>query len=198
MHRDTRETLIMRLRDQRDEASWQEFDNLYRGYIAAVLRNAGVPPDTIDDLLQDVLLKAWKHLPEFDYDRSRGRFRYWLNTVTTNTVRSHFRKENRKQTAVTADGGKSLQAFLAEPAPPEVEEMAEREWRIHVAQLAWKRVEPQLSEKVLQTFEALMQGKDADAVAAEIGVERNTVYVYKKRVEQRLAREVSILTELMA
>jgi RNA polymerase sigma factor (sigma-70 family) len=194
---ETRETLIMRLRDQRDEDSWKEFDGLYRGYIAAVVRNAGVPSCAIDDVIQDVLLKAWKNLPNFDYDRSRGRFRYWLNTITLNTVRTRFAKEKRLQQALTGDQRAQLERFIGQDSQSEVEKLAEREWKIHVAKLAWTRVVPQLSDKVRMVFEALIDGKDPDQIALEVKIERNTVYVYKRRVEQRLAREVTILSRLM-
>jgi DNA-directed RNA polymerase specialized sigma24 family protein len=43
-------------------------------------------PHNREDLLQDIMLKAWKALPNFPYDERRGRFRGWLATVTKNTA----------------------------------------------------------------------------------------------------------------
>ena len=197
MEEPTRETLILRLRDQQDEASWREFDRLYRRYIAAVLRHAGVPESLLDDLIQDILLKMWKALPKFEYDSERGRFRAWLNTVTLNTMRSHFKKERRLRDSLDTDQQASLELFMAAETPPEVERVAEEEWRKHIGRLAWENVMPELSDKVREVYQGILQGREAEAIAEDLGIERNTVYVYRKRAEQRLAREVSALRDLL-
>ncbi len=197
MNHATRETLIRRLRVQHDEASWQEFDRLYRRYIAAVVRNTGIPESQLDDLVQEILLKTWKALPKFDYDSSRGRFRSWLNTITINTVRTFVRKERRLRDELNADQQASLELFMAVESSPEVEQIAEREWMNHIGQLAWEQVMPGLSEKVRQVYQGIIDGEEPDQIAKRLGIERNTVYVYKKRAELQLARQVASLCELM-
>ena len=187
----------MKLRDQHDDKAWQEFESLYRGYIAAVLRNAGVPDHSNEDLIQDVLLKTWKSLPDFQYDKSRGRFRYWLNTVTVNTVRSWFRKEKRLREALDPEEQVLLDRFVGQASQSELEEISERQWKIHVAKLAWERVSPQLSNKVKTVYQAITDGEPTDSIAHRMEIQRNTVNVYKMRVEQRWAREVAMLSQLM-
>jgi hypothetical protein len=45
----------------------------------------------------------------------------------------------------------------------------------------------------LTVFKALSQGQKGDAVAAEFGLSRNSVYVYKKRVLAALPQEIAYL-----
>ena len=54
--------------------------------------------------------------------------------------------------------------------------------------MAWERVAPELSESVRAVFVRLLNGEDPAAVAKACGIERNTVYVYRKRVEHKLHR----------
>lgn len=180
----TRETLLHRLRDQDDEAAWEEFASIYRPYAWTVIKNLGVEPSTIDDVLQDLLLTAWKQLPTFEYDASRGRFRSWLCTIIRRKVYALREKDKRE-------------AGEPDPDPPaiapEVEAIIEREWEKHVADLAWSRIEDRFEPQVLAAFQALAEGRKGEEIAEELGLSANSVYVYKKRVLAALHKEIAWL-----
>jgi DNA-directed RNA polymerase specialized sigma24 family protein len=73
---------------------------------------------------------------------------------------------------------------------PEVGELAEQEWRRYVAALAWERIETCFSPKVRAAFEQVSRGDSARDVSLRLGVTESSVYVYKKRVQDRLRREI--------
>ncbi len=52
-----------------------------------------------DDLVQEVFLKAWRHLASF---RSEANFRTWITRIATNEVLQLFRRESRRQVCAAA------------------------------------------------------------------------------------------------
>jgi RNA polymerase sigma-70 factor (ECF subfamily) len=186
----TRVTLLQRLRNQHDDGAWEEFAETYRSYIYAVARAMDAKHADCEDIVQTVLVKLWKFLPKFDYDRQRGTFRAWLATVTRNAVRTHYGKVEKRPDAMDPAMLDAMREDMDDDEMAEFDAIAEREWKQFIGRRAWSLVEPQLSDAVRQAFLKLSAGEDSQEVAAELGIERNTAYVYRKRVEHRLFREI--------
>ncbi|MCM8528805.1 MAG: sigma-70 family RNA polymerase sigma factor [Lentisphaeraceae bacterium] len=186
MGQKTRQTLIQRIKNQYDEKSWMEFIEVYRPYIAAIIRNMGVPEDEIDDHVQSVLVICWQKLPSFDYDPFKGRFRYWLSRISSYTVNNHIRKIARRNEL-------SEKMEIPHSIPAEVEKMADQEWKSFISKLAWENISSELSEKVKESFEMIMQGKKPVDIGTALEVEENTIHVYKRRVEKKLFKEIQKL-----
>ncbi len=174
----TRQTLILKVKNQYDEASWKDFTDYYGAYIYAIFQKLGVNPSDIADLQQTALLSLWKSLPNFDYDPEKGRFRSWLSQIVRRNAYAYFKTKSDKE-------------YIDEPTvDSEIEKIAEREWKLHIAKLAWSNVKNEFSESVQHIFTALTQGEAPDRIAEQTGVSRGTVYVYKERVQNALRREV--------
>jgi len=60
-----------------------------RRRIASMVRNTA----DVDDLLQEVLLKVWRHLSTF---RSQSSFRTWMTRVAINEALQSYRREQRR------------------------------------------------------------------------------------------------------
>ena len=191
----TRVTLIQRLRIQQDARSWQEFVTHYQGYIHRLARRMGVNHHDAEETVQDVCLKAWQALPTFTYDPGKGRFRGWLWQVTANQVRMRWRSQ-RRDVPVTQDEAESMNE-IPDPTSPAAAKWAETEWRAHVAAVAWRNVSPEFEERTRQVFEQLSKGATAEAVATDLGLAPSSVYVYKKRIQDRLREEIKRLNEVL-
>lgn len=63
---------------------WQEYKNQLRGYIAKRVRD----PDAVDDILQEVYLKAHTSLHTL---KSQDRIASWLFRMTANAIVDHYR-----------------------------------------------------------------------------------------------------------
>jgi len=182
----TRQSLLMRLRDSHDEASWEEFVSTYRNYILSIINNLNVCHHDSEDLLQSILLKLWNKLPEFDYDPGKGQFRFWLGRVTKNDVFKHFEKNKRHQKnsqEVEGDSG-----FNTED--PEINKMIEREWQNYIAEKAWGNVSENFGQKILDVFHCFADGMTGPQVAEKMEMTENTAYVYKLRVQKALHKEM--------
>ena len=88
----TRASLLVRLRDPRDEAAWTEFVDLYAPLIYGYLRRQGLQDADAVDVSQEVISAVAGAVSRLEYDPKRGSFRTWLFTVVRRKL-SNWRKE---------------------------------------------------------------------------------------------------------
>src|SRR6476659_5999706 len=82
----TRASLVLRLRDPRDEAAWREFVDLYGPLVYGFLRKQGLQDADAADLGQEVLGAVAGAVGRLEYDPQRGSFRNWLFTVVRRSL----------------------------------------------------------------------------------------------------------------
>ena len=184
----TRATLIDRLRNQYDESSWDDFICTYRPFIFALIGKLGVELQERDDLAQRILLALWQKLPEFEYNPEISRFRTWLSKVVRNQVYAYFSKSKYEQQKRYYFGGEQDAA-----ESNKVYEIMEKEWKVFISNLAWENIKNDFSDNIQQTFLMLSKGKSPQQVSDLLGIEVSTIYVQKKRVLDRLYREINRL-----
>jgi RNA polymerase sigma factor (sigma-70 family) len=189
----TRATLLHRVRDPRDEASWTEFVRYYERFVYAIARRMNLNHHDAEEVVQTVILKLWKKIPEFEYDASKGRFRGWLCTVAGNEVKRLLRRRSAELHRLENRERDLEESYLNGIQVSELEAAAEKEWIVYIATLAWERVQPHFESHVLAAFERLSKGENAEAVARDLGIAPSSVYVYKKRVGDRLREEIRLL-----
>ena len=190
----TRATLIQRVQNQHDEASWEEFVHVYRRYIYAIIRSMNISEADTEDILQQVLINLWKSLPKMDYEKI-NRFRSWLSTVTKNCVTDFIRKRSRDATRLEKAGKDDTLTYLKTIRLPEIDAIAEREWEIHLTNLALENIEPLFSGKAIDAFRLTLEGKSVEEIAQKLDLKENSVYRLKNRVKERLIEEIVQLRE---
>jgi RNA polymerase sigma-70 factor (ECF subfamily) len=188
----TRHTLIQRVQDNTDEQSWGEFMAAYQPYILSVIYNMNISTDDAEDIAQQVLLKVWKKIADLDNDPNK-RFRSWLSTVTANCVKDFMRKRKLDAARLEKAAQDSTLAYLNSIRLPEIEEIAERRWGIHIFNMALERVEGLFSGKAIQVFLLSLEGVPVEEIASRMGLKENSVYRLKNRVKERLAQEIKLL-----
>ncbi len=188
----TRQTLLERLKKLKDNHSWGDFVLYYKGYIFAVIHGMGLNNLDAEDLSQKVLLKLWKNLPEYEYRPGNCKFRTWLCTVIRSEVYSWYRSQQSQK--------KKLENFQInltdeEGCLPEIEKIAQQEWKEHIGKLAWDNVKKAFSQNVIDAFLMYSEGKSTKEIAEVLQMEENTVNVYKKRVREKLCKEINLLDD---
>lgn len=186
----TRKTLIENVRQLKDDNSWEDFVHYYRAYIFAVIQGMGLSNQEAEDLSQKVLLKLWKKLPDFEYRPNKCKFRTWLCTVIRSVVISEIRSQTSR--------GKGYQRFKDDSEDkgfslPEIEQLANQEWKAHIGKLAWENIKGSFTDKVIEAFLLFSEGLSTVEIAEKLNVEPNTVNVYKKRVREKLLKEINLL-----
>ncbi|MDF7826781.1 RNA polymerase sigma factor [Pontiellaceae bacterium B12227] len=193
----TRQTLLMRAKNQDDHAAWEEFAAYYRDFIDMVLHQMNLYSVDMDDLAQEILLKIWKSLPNHIYDKDRARFRTWLSRLIRNQVLDHIRTTQRRTRKHVAAAGDETIDSMPMITEPDVEKIIQKEWEVHIVQLALKNISSLFSERAIEAFSLSIDGKSTVEIAEQLGVKPNSVTKLKNRVKERLMKEIKHLrTEL--
>lgn len=186
----TRKTLLERVKKLRDDNSWEDFVLYYKGYIFAVIQGMGMNNQDAEDLCQKVLLKLWKNLPDYEYRPGSCKFRTWLCTVIRSEVYSWLRsRQSQDRRIENYKNDLDDDSFSV----PEIEKIAENEWKDHIGKMAWENIKDSFSQNVIEAFLMFTDGKTTKEIAEHLGVEENTVNVYKKRVRDKLCKEINLL-----
>lgn len=192
----TRITLIQRVTDQYDEASWEDFSNIYYGYVYAIIRRMNMSAEDAEDLVQQVLLTVWKKIPETDVTQIR-RFRSWLAKITRDLVINFIRKRSRDANRIKkVEADETL--YHVESIPlPDIDEIAEKEWKLHLTHLALKKIEPLFSGRAIQVFRLNLDGMGIGEIAEKLNLEENSVYRLRNRVKKKLMNEIILLRDML-
>src|SRR5262249_15167309 len=179
---DPRSSLLRRVRDAKDSASWREFVALYEPLLLSYVRSRGLNDHDARDVVQEILAGLVKAMPNFELDRGRGRFRTWLWQVTHNALADAARKKQRRQ---AAEDGWRQRSSADEP---------DRQWltsyRQRVLEFALEQVRGRTQPATWACFERhVLQGHASKEVAKALGVSANVVYVNASRVLGRVREQ---------
>ncbi|HUY32179.1 MAG TPA: sigma-70 family RNA polymerase sigma factor [Pirellulales bacterium] len=175
-------SLIERLRDGGAADAWARFVRLYTPILLRWARRWGMQSADATDLAQDVLLLLVQKLPEFKYDPRRS-FRAWLFTLARNRWRDACRRRGAEPAA------EGLVDDVA--APDELGALDEAEFLRQLSRRALRLMRAEFQPRTWQAaWEHVVVGRPAAEVAAEMGLQVNTVYVSKARVLRRLREEL--------
>lgn len=189
----TRLTLIQKISKEQDEKLWEEFVHYYKRYLYVVIRNMNMAHHDTEEIVQTVMLKVWDKLRDFQYQPSKGKFRYWLCTIARNCVIDFVRKQQSQTRRTEGLKEKEQSNDLSNIEMPEVEEIAEREWQNYIANMALENIRPLFNEKTVSCFILFTQGKSISEISSETGLSENSVYIYKAKVQDKLLKEVKRL-----
>ena len=187
----TRQTLIERIRNQQDDLAWEEFATAYESFIYAIIRRMGVSAEDCKDIHQDVLLRIWNKLSEYRQNPNT-RFRAWLSTVTSNSVR-HFIRTAMNKSKTLEKLAQSLQNTNNDFC--KIDTIVEEEWEKFLADKAMKNIRQAFSGRGIEVFQMSLQGKSIKDIATELKLEEGSVYQLRARVKKSLIKEISRLRQ---
>jgi len=195
----TRSSLLRRVKDAQDHQSWQEFYGIYSQLILRFAIKAGLNEGEAQEVVQDTLVSAAKHLPEFRYDPKVCSFKTWLLNMSNWRVQDYFRKRQTMPPQVvrprdaSADDTRRTSTVerVPDPAGDQLQELWEKEYRGTLLDAAVARVKPRVDAKQWQIFDlcALKEWSVRDVVKA-LGVSASRVYLAKHRVASAIAKEI--------
>jgi RNA polymerase sigma-70 factor (ECF subfamily) len=181
----TSDSLLQRLRQPAPGPAWGRFVELYTPLLLYWTRRAGLEPTDAEDVVQDVFAVLVRELPAFQHDPSKS-FRGWLRTIVVHKVRD---RQRRAHPAATLDGD-------GPPVPDPLEALWDAEYRQFLVRQALAIMQAGFEATTWQAFyETAVHDRPAAAVAAELGVTPNAVYLARARVAQRLRTELAGLLE---
>ena len=78
---------------------------------------------------------------------------------------------------------------------PELDKIADHEWRVHLTNLALKNIESLFSDNAIEVFKLSITGLSTDDVAEQTGLSISTVNTLKSRVKTRFNTELEHLKD---
>lgn len=192
----TRSSLLFRLKEWKDSASWDEFFQAYNKSIHKIAIGRGLTRIEAEEVVQETMVAVARQMPEFSYDRAIGSFKSWLFTITRRSIGKHLKKRltgdappaNPGQTDVTEE----LESYI-DPAPG-LEQQWDEEWRLNLIHLAMDRVRRRIKPKQYQMFDLYVtQHLPMEQVTKMLNVNTAQVYMAKLRVSAMVRHEVTIL-----
>jgi RNA polymerase sigma-70 factor (ECF subfamily) len=207
----TRASLLDRLKEPGDHASWAEFDRTYRGLLMGVARRAGLNEHEADEAVQETLIAVAKKMPEFRYVPGKDSFKGWLlQIVRWRIVDQVRRRRGEKQVPIDEPANVAERLALTENleldsamAPANAADprqgfdaLWEEEWDRHVlAQaLACAKRQAKPEQYAIYRFHVIEERPVAEACRT-LGVSAASVYLAKYRVGALIRKEISRLRE---
>jgi RNA polymerase sigma-70 factor (ECF subfamily) len=190
----TRASLLVRLRDPRDEAAWREFIALYGPLVYNYARKQGLQDADAADLSQEVLRTVSTCVGRLEYDPSRGSFRNWLFTVVRRKLSTW---RSARGNRLRGSGDPAAQQLLEQyPAPAPEEAEWEAEWEDQVFSWACAQIRKEVTDSTWQAFwRTALEGQPTKRVAAELGLTPTAVYLARHRILTRLKALVRSVRE---
>lgn len=194
----TRHSLLNRLKDWGDDASWREFFETYWELIYNVARKAGLTESEAQEVVQETIIGVAKKIGDFETDARRGSFKAWLLQQTRWRIGDQFRKRspwekapNESLARPSDETGTATEHRIPDPASLELDHAWDGEWERHVMRRALEKVKAQVSVKQFQMFDLnVLQGLSVTAAARTLGVNIASIYMAKMRVGRLLKAEV--------
>ncbi len=210
----TRASLLDRLRDCQDQASWQEFFDTYWRLIYTVATKAGLSDAEAQDVVQETVISVAKNVGEFRYDPKVCSFKTWMLRMTRWRIMDRIRRREREAACLGhrvhlghAEGSAGVPPphddatdrtatleRLPDPAGVNLEKIWDEEWRETTLAAAMESIRQRISPEQFQMFHLYaVKQLPVTQVARMVGVSIPSVYLAKHRVAAQLKREVQRL-----
>lgn len=189
----TQHTLLQRARNPNDEEAWREFVEFYDEFIRMILVQMNYQPSDFDDAIQDVLLKIWKSLPDFEFNPDRARFRTWLGRLIRNKVIDRIRSQKVYDQHLNQLKGEMSQDERQLLSESDLDQLIEAQWQRHLTKRAFENIEGLFSKTALKVFEMSLFGQSAKEISEVLDIAQDSVRVLKNRVQKRFVEEIQHL-----
>jgi len=161
---------------------------LYTPLLHVWLGSAGLQPADRDDLTQRALEVLVRQLPTFQHTGRTGAFRAWLRGITTNLLREFWRTR-------PTPASESVLEQLADPGG-RLSVIWDEQHDRHVLHALLDQIRPEFESTTWAAFQrTALDGAAPRAVAAELGITTNAVFIAKSRVLARLRERAAGLVD---
>ena len=190
--------LMIRMRDTDDDEAWDRFFDFYAPLIIRFSRENGCPEEMANEILQETMVQLLKQMPNFTYDRQKGRFRSYLLKVVHRRIQDAIRRAQRT-CSLERDTQSGWVQGIPDPNLDAPGEDWDKLWDRQLLRHALRRVQDKVQPQTFQSFEMyVLDGHPVETVQKELGIaDRNTVYQHRNRVIRLLRHEANLLKEEM-
>lgn len=186
---ETRNSLLIKVRDPSDAEAWKEFTAIYRPAIYRLARRQGLQDADAEDLAQRVLVSVSTAIQNWEKDASRGTFRAWLLRVARNAIINALTRRPPDVAVGGTNHPEPLDDHYSDHS--EINDLIEDEHRRAVFRWAATEVQAEFHAATWMAFQlTAVDGLSIEDAATEIGKSTGSVYAARSRVMRRLKAKV--------
>jgi RNA polymerase sigma-70 factor (ECF subfamily) len=191
---ETRDSLILQVRDPANREAWERFVSIYRPLIYRMARGRAMQHADADDLAQQVLLSISKAIPEWERSSDGAKFRHWLRRIAANAILNALSRGAK----FPAAGGSAAAEILeqAQSVDVRLDDEIEHEYQRQVYRRAAEIVQRSIQPETWQMFAmAVVDGQSTEMVATNMQTSIANVHAARSRVMRRLQAAVKEIEE---
>lgn len=179
----TRSSVLRAVANTGDEAAWARFFDLYAGFVFAVARSKGLSAEDADDVVQSVFTDLARKLPDFQYDRTKGKFRSYLLELVNWRIIDKLKSGKRDAENIATYSQEARSGTLSGRDGSSVE----REWQTAALNEALRRLQTEVKPDHFAAFvESTVEGLDTETVMNLHGLTRDNLYQIRTRLTAKL------------
>jgi RNA polymerase sigma factor (sigma-70 family) len=191
----TRPSLLQRVRDWSDDASWREFFATYSRLIYSMALKSGLTDTEAEDVTQGTMVSVASAIRDFQYNREVGSFKRWIGNQAMWKIHDQLRRSQRdlkiirpRKSTATADRTGTVQELPDERNNLEL--FFDHDWDEVVAATAVSRVKAKVKPKHFQMFDLYaVKQWPLRRISRTLGVSIAQVYLVKSRIALMLKQE---------
>lgn len=189
----TRPSLVVRIRNPRDDQAWTEFVAVYEPVIFKMAKRRGIQDADAREIVQEVLMSVTSAIDRFDVEAA-GSFRGWLSRITRNATIDRLRSATAKHERVDESGAlRRLDEIAMVDCDQDrsLEDEFEQDRRQQLFRWAATELRRRTGEKNWIAFwNTSIEGKSVSSTAIELGISEGAVYVARCRILKRIRQLV--------
>lgn len=176
-----------------DAEAWARLVDLWTPLLFGFCRSRGFSKEDADDIVQAVIIRVYKGLPNFLRDGKGKRFRFWIMKILRNEIADSFRLKANRATAV---GGSEHQLHLSNIAEAIDESGSDWFSPARIMSRLLDVIKADFSEQNWRAFELVhLENHTNKEVAAKLGMKENAVRQATHRIRKRIAEEKLAMIE---
>ena len=191
----TRHSLLRRMKDWGDQASWEDFFRTYWKLIYGVATKAGLTDAEAQDVVQETILTVAHNIQSFEVGSEHGSFKAWLLQNTRWRIADQFRKrlpEVLHHCGASPDSAETPTTDrLPDPASMDFDAVWNADWKENIAEAALANLRLRVDPVQYQMFDLhVFREWPAAKVAQKLGVKMGKVYFAKYKISRLLKKEI--------
>ena len=191
----TRHSLLRRMKDWEDHASWEDFFNTYWRLIYGVAIKAGLTDAEAQDVVQETVMNVAKNIKDFEVGSERGSFKAWLLQNTRWRIADQLRKRlpQASHLRILPHEGSDTPTTdrLPDPASLDLDALWNADWQQNLVDAALANLRTHVDPEQYQMFDLhVLRSWPAVKVARELGVKMGRVYFAKYTISRLLKQEI--------
>jgi len=182
-------SLIDRVKDMSNGASWLDFMRIYQPVVYRLARRRGMQDADAHDIVQQVFASISRSLASWKPAKDQPPFRAWLTTIARNAITTALTRRRPDQGT-----GSSSVADVLEQVPNAEQTNTEliMEARREIVRWAAKQIRPEFTELTWDIFwKTAMQEFSVAEVSKSTGRSIGAIYVTRHRVLSRLKEKIA-------